>query len=552
MDDVAILVCGKTGVGKSTLVNSIFRADLVPTGGPGSRSEPSTAALDPVTSRIEEVTGNVRGANIRVFDSPGLQDGTDRDDEYLDMMSKVVDRSDLVLYCFEMTASRWLAADQIAIELITKRFGVEFWSKCVVILTKANQFQFSKRTKNPQKQAEWCAYCEKAFLDIMATFKKKLEALLPKEHYIIIESIPVIAAGGNEDDPEDRTLLFVAPDVKDQDYLAEMWVKCLLRLPPNEKRLAFLIAADFEEIRSKEVELTDIKSQEEELRDSISAANIEEMESKEDSTDIKSQEKNLRVSQTANFLQEEKLRHNIRAANVEEMTSKEDLTSQDPVGQTALSANFLQEERLQHCIRAADLESKEDLTGIKSQDKNLQDNRTAISANLLQEENFFDSIRAAANFEKMKSKEDLPRNQTALSANLSAKLVADSSSAQSATAPKSYPTAKKNDVQINLNAKQTEEAIKAKSESLSFGQLLVGTITSCAATGAVIGYKIELAANVATLFIPGLQPTSYTLTVGRVALQRLMGAGVGAVVGAIAGTVLAIRKWISSSGHTHM
>eukprot|EP00731_Ephydatia_muelleri_P012976 Em0007g286a len=224
MNDLAILVCGKTGVGKSTLVNSILRADLVPAGGPGSRLEAfdSTTALDPVTSRIEEVTGNVRGANIRVFDSPGLQGGTDRDDEYLDMMSKVVDRSDLVLYCFEMTASRWLAADQIVIELITKRFGVEFWSKCVVVLIKANQFQFFRRTKNPQKQAEWCAQCEKAFLDITATFKKKLEALLPKEHYKIIESIPVIAAGGNEDDPEDRSLLFVAPDVRDQDYLAEI------------------------------------------------------------------------------------------------------------------------------------------------------------------------------------------------------------------------------------------------------------------------------------------------------------------------------------------
>ena len=559
MDDLAILVCGKTGVGKSTLVNSILRADLVPTGGPGSRSEPSTAALDSVTTRIEEVTGNVRGANIRVFDSPGLQDGTDRDDEYLDMMSKVVDRSDLVLYCFEMTASRWLTADKIAIELITKRFGVEFWSKCVVVLTKANQFQFSKRTKTPQMQAEWCAYCEKAFLDITATFKKKLQALLPKEHCEIIDSIPVIAAGSNEDDPEDRTLLFVAPDVRDQDYLAEMWVKCLLRLPPNEKRLAFLIAADFEEIRSKEVELTDIKIQEEELRDSISAANIEEMESKEDLTDIKSQEKNLRVSQTAlsaNFLQEKKLRHSIRAANVEEMTSKEDLTSQDTVSQTALSANFLQEERLQDGIKAADLKSKEDLTGIKSQEKNLPDNQTALSAHILQEEKLCDSIRAAANFEKMKSKEDLTRNHTASSANLSAKPVADSSSAQSEIVQMLYTLAKENDVKINLNNKQTEEAIKAKSESLSYGQLLVGTITSCAATGAVIGHRLEVAANVAALLIPGLQPASLTLTVGRVALRGVMGtcvgAGVGAGVGAIAGTVLAIEKWISSSGNTHM
>ena len=440
MDDLAILVCGKTGVGKSTLVNSILRADLVPAGGPGSRleSSDSTTALDPVTSRIEEVTGNVRGANIRVFDSPGLQDGTDRDDEYLDMMSKVVDRSDLVLYCFEMTASRWLAADQIAIELITKRFGVEFWFKCVVVLTKANQFQFSKRTKNPQKQAEWCAYCEKAFLDIMATFKKKLEALLPKEHYKIIESIPVIAAGGNEDDPEDRTLLFVAPDVKDQDYLAEMWVKCLLRLPPNEKRLAFFKAANFEEMRSKDVDLTDVKSQEEDLRDQIRAANVKEINPKEDLTGIKSQEKNSQ-------------------------------------------------------------------TGIKSQEEN---------------------------------------SQIALSANLSTMPVGGSPAAQSATAPISYTPVKENNVQINLNDKQTEEAIKAKSESLSFFNIVLGSM----AMGACIGGKVETAIQAGTLVIPGLQAASLTYHIGRVAIQGVtgisVGAGVGAGVGLVAGTIWAIGKWL--------
>ncbi|KAL5516331.1 hypothetical protein EMCRGX_G001625 [Ephydatia muelleri] len=283
MAELCILVCGKTGVGKSTLVNSILGKDVVKTGGPGCRSQSQPgpfSSLSAVTADITRASGDVEGVTVTVYDSPGLQDGHGKDESYLEKIREVFDQAHLTLYCFEMTTTRWLPPDQQAIELFTKRFGMEFWSKAILVLTKANQYQLSKPYADP---AEWDKRCERAFLDIAEPIKEQLKKLLSPSEYSSVDNIPVVAAGDYGEEAKHRELIFVAPGKKHMDYLSELWVQCLKRLPPGKSRLAFMQASDLSVAISPNVGTESIRSSIEQLLEvaSISSAHP-------DGTDIRS------------------------------------------------------------------------------------------------------------------------------------------------------------------------------------------------------------------------------------------------------------------------
>ena len=98
-----ILVCGKTGTGKSTLLNTLLGQNLFAIGGLG---DSPTFGFTPVTPKVTSVCTSIQNVFLEIFDSPGLQDGTDNDQEYLDDMHSKCRDVDLVLYCTDMTTVR--------------------------------------------------------------------------------------------------------------------------------------------------------------------------------------------------------------------------------------------------------------------------------------------------------------------------------------------------------------------------------------------------------------------------------------------------------------
>ncbi len=126
--EINILVAGKTGAGKSKLVNALSGA-IVATEGHGLR--PQTAMLDDYVAQSRD------GYTIVVRDSPGLQDGTGKDLEYLQEMKSC--DVDVLLYCIDMSEIRVIVSElSPGMTLLTEALGQDIWRHAIVVLTYAN------------------------------------------------------------------------------------------------------------------------------------------------------------------------------------------------------------------------------------------------------------------------------------------------------------------------------------------------------------------------------------------------------------------------------
>ncbi|KAF0912411.1 hypothetical protein E2562_014056 [Oryza meyeriana var. granulata] len=124
-----VLVLGKTGVGKSATINSIFGED---------KSE--TSAFLPATTSVKEIAGVVGGVKFRVVDTPGL--GTGPMDEksnrkVLNSVKKYIKRCtpDVVLYVDRIDTQRQDANNLSLLRCITSVLGSSIWSKTIITLT---------------------------------------------------------------------------------------------------------------------------------------------------------------------------------------------------------------------------------------------------------------------------------------------------------------------------------------------------------------------------------------------------------------------------------
>ncbi len=70
-NSISVFVAGKTGTGKSTLVNALL----------GEKVAKEGDNLDPETSEVESFTRKIQEMKATVWDSPGLQDGTKNEDK---------------------------------------------------------------------------------------------------------------------------------------------------------------------------------------------------------------------------------------------------------------------------------------------------------------------------------------------------------------------------------------------------------------------------------------------------------------------------------------
>ena len=198
-DSLNILVAGKMGVGKSSLINSIYGADL---------SKEGTSAAS-VTNEIVNFIANiptphmqkgpgergregmekVKDSTIRIWDSVGFGDiFAENKEKTVQELVWVVDKVHVLLYCFDIR-QRLSGDDAMGIIEITRKTHPDIWRNAVFVLTFCNALQ-----PPPGSEVDPVQFFFDAFVSwrtqIIKTLKQK--AGVPDE---IVKGISIVAAG---------------------------------------------------------------------------------------------------------------------------------------------------------------------------------------------------------------------------------------------------------------------------------------------------------------------------------------------------------------------
>ena len=194
-----ILITGKTGVGKSRLVNALV----------GERVAEEGRSKYRCTDTVTSYRTKIKGVDVVVWDSPGLQDGTCNERLYLqDMESKLSQGFDVMIYCISMTDTRFYDPDKSAIRTLTEVFGSKLWKNGVVALTFANL-----KTKDPEEEDDLAYYLgeryfwEKAIDEFLANLNVDL---------LVRQQIPIVPTGNYK-----QLRLHEC-----ENWLSDLWIKC--------------------------------------------------------------------------------------------------------------------------------------------------------------------------------------------------------------------------------------------------------------------------------------------------------------------------------------
>ena len=230
---LTILITGKMGSGKSSLINGLVGKMV-------------TIEGEELTAAVKHVSGHsfcVGDVQFLVVDLPGLQNLEQEDTETLDIikreLTKVSNSFDLVIYCIDMTNKRADASERQAIVHLTECFSERIWENAVFTLTFANDV-----SRPPGYEGT----LEEFFIKRIQDFKKILDDILIKADVSkkLVEDVPVIPAGywkpvksiPNPWQLPDRT-----------DWFNAFWIVCAIRMEGSASTALFRSQA--KRIRSK-------------------------------------------------------------------------------------------------------------------------------------------------------------------------------------------------------------------------------------------------------------------------------------------------------------
>ncbi len=218
------LLIGRTGVGKSSLINKLMDKEVTAT----SRRKATT--LD-----VKFYDNDINGVKFTIVDTPGLCDDIaeeGKDQKYIELIRSEVNSIDLLWFVTPIYEPRIRRDELDGIKIITEMFGIDIWKHSIIVFTFADKadddylIQLEERTQDIQEAI--AKVIETTTRKYTNTNQIELEIARGKE---IASQIPSVAADNKKSEK--------TPDGKN--WVAELYTQAFVRIS-ERGTIPFLLA----------------------------------------------------------------------------------------------------------------------------------------------------------------------------------------------------------------------------------------------------------------------------------------------------------------------
>ncbi len=171
---ISFLLIGRTGVGKSSTINSLLGEEVAPVG----KYRPTTMEITTYQHCHDKI-------QYKIIDTPGLCDDLPEkgnDEQYLQSIKECVTCADSIWFVTELDATRVSSDEKRGIKLITTALGEKVWSSSVIIFTRSDKVN-----------------AEDFELDLAERSAIMREEILKYAPSTIVNNIPCIAVSNTND-----------------------------------------------------------------------------------------------------------------------------------------------------------------------------------------------------------------------------------------------------------------------------------------------------------------------------------------------------------------